>query len=166
MSSVQSIRVAVGLLVLLLTLPVSAQNITGALTGVVIDPASAAVPGARVDLINQQTQAKQSTTANEAGIFLFPSLLPGSYTISVSMDGFRSHQVKDIAITMNERRSLGDIVLQVGQVQEKVEVTAEATPIQTASSERAGLVDSDAIAQHRDSRPRLRVADCDAARHL
>lgn len=140
MSSVATTRVAIGVLILLLTLPVSAQNITGALTGVVIDPASAAVPGARVDLISQQTQAKQTTTANDSGIFLFPSLLPGSYTISVSMDGFRSHQVKDIAITMNERRSLGDIVLQVGQVQEKVEVTAEATPIQTASSERAGLV--------------------------
>ena len=41
---------------------------------------------------------------------------------------------------MNERRSLGEIVMQVGQLSERVEVTAEVTPVQTASSERAGLV--------------------------
>ncbi|MBI5084169.1 MAG: TonB-dependent receptor [Acidobacteria bacterium] len=131
---------ATGLLVWLLAVPAAAQNITGALTGVVIDPAGAAVPSAQVSLTNQQTKSRQTTTTNDAGIFLFPSILPGSYSVGVSMAGFRSHEVKDIAITMNERRSLGDIVLQVGQVQEKVEVTAEATPIQTASSERAGLV--------------------------
>ena len=121
-------------------MPVSAQNITGALTGVVIDPAGAAVPAAQIELTNQQTQGKQNTTSNDSGIFQFASILPGSYTVNVTMAGFRSYQVKDIAITMNERRSLGDIALQVGQVQEKVEVTAEATPVQTASSERAGLV--------------------------
>ncbi len=133
---------AAGLLILLLILPMSAQNITGALTGVVIDPAGAAVPSAQVELTNQQTKGKQSTTSTDSGIFLFPGILPGTYTIDVSMAGFRSYQVKDISITMNERRSLGDLVLQVGQVQEKVEVTAEATPVQTASSERAGLVTS------------------------
>ncbi|MBL0156493.1 MAG: TonB-dependent receptor [Bryobacterales bacterium] len=127
-------------LAVFLALPVCAQNITGALTGVVIDPAGAAVPAAQVELINQQTQSKQSTASNDSGLFQFASVLPGSYTLNVSMAGFRSHNVKDINITMNERRSLGDIVLQVGQVQEKVEVTAEATPVQTASSERAGLV--------------------------
>lgn len=132
--------VAVGLLVLLLGLPAAAQNITGALTGAVIDPAGAVVPAAQVELTNQQTRAKQSTTSNDSGIFQFPSILPGSYTVSVSMAGFRTYEVKGISVTMNERRSLGDIVLKVGQVQEKVEVTAEATPIQTASSERAGLI--------------------------
>jgi hypothetical protein len=133
-------KLTVGLLVLLLALPAAAQNITGALTGVVIDPAGAAVPSAQIELTNQQTRARQTITSNDSGIFLFPSILPGSYSISVTMAGFRTFQMKDITITMNERRSLGDIALQVGQVQEKVEVTAESTPVQTASSERAGLV--------------------------
>ena len=135
-----SYGLAAGLLVLLLIWPLSAQNITGALTGTVMDPAGAVVPGAEITLTNQATAAKQAMTSNAAGLFLFPSILPGNYTVDVSMAGFRSYQVKDINVTMNERRSLGNIVLQVGQVQEKVEVTAEATPIQTASSERAGLV--------------------------
>lgn len=126
---------------MLLLIPLaSAQNITGTLTGTVMDPAGAVIPSAQVTLTNQATAAKQSTTSNDSGIFLFPGILPGSYTVDVSMAGFRSYQVKDINLTMNERRSLGNIVLQVGQVQEKVEVTAESTPVQTASSERAGLV--------------------------
>jgi hypothetical protein len=128
---------------LLLALPatqLSAQIISGSLTGVVKDPAGAVIPAAQITLTNQQTRGAQTTSTNEAGIFLFPSILPGAYTVDVSMSGFRSHQVKDITITMNERRSLGEIALQVGQVQEKVQVTAEITPVQTASSERAGVV--------------------------
>jgi hypothetical protein len=134
------LSLAAGLLILLLIVPASAQNITAALTGSVVDPAGAVIPSAQVTLTNQATSAKQSTTSNDSGIFLFPSILPGTYSVEVTMAGFRSYQVKDINVTMNERRSLGNLVLQVGQVQERVEVTAEATPVQTASSERAGLV--------------------------
>ena len=67
-----------------------AQNITGALTGTVVDPAGAVVPSAQVVLTNQQTQAKQTTTSNDSGIFLFPSLLPGTYTVEVSIAGFNA----------------------------------------------------------------------------
>jgi len=129
-----------GVLVLLLAFSAFSQNISGVITGTIKDPAGAVIPNAQITLTNQQTRATQSTSSNEAGIFVFPSVLPGTYTVDVSVTGFRSHQVKDIAVTMNERRTLGEIVMQVGQVQERVEVTAEVTPVQTASSERAGLV--------------------------
>jgi hypothetical protein len=98
------------------------------------------VPGAAVTLVNQQTGAVQSTRTNEAGLFVFPSLLPGTYRVEVSAPGSRLYQVKDIGLTTNERRSLGEIVLEVGQVQERVEVIAEVTPVQTASAERSGLI--------------------------
>jgi hypothetical protein len=131
---------AAGFLILLLAVPVRAQNITGTLTGIVTDSTGSAIPTAQVVLINQATAGRQTTSTNDAGIFLFASILPGTYTVEISMGGFRSYQVKDINVTMNERRTLGNVVLQVGQVQERVEVTAEATPVQTASSERAGLI--------------------------
>ncbi len=125
---------------LLFSIPVLAQNITGTLTGTVVDPLGAVVPGASITLTNQQTGAKLTTISNESGIFLFPSVLPAPYTLDVSVTGFRKYEVKDIAIVMNERRSLGQIALQVGQVEETVEVSAMATPVQTASAERAGVV--------------------------
>ena len=120
--------------------PVFAQNISGVLTGTVKDSAGSVIPSASVKLTNQSTSAAQTITTNDSGVFVFSSVLPGTYAVDVSTAGFRSYQVKDIELTLNERRSLGDIVLQVGQVAERVEVMAEVTPVQTASSERAGLV--------------------------
>src|SRR5688572_12347845 len=133
-------QLAAGILLVLLIAPVSAQNITGTLTGTVSDSTGSAIPSAQVTLTNQSTSAKQSSSSNESGIFQFPSILPGTYSVDVSMTGFKAYTVKDISVTMNERRSVGNIVLQVGALQERVEVTAEATPVQTASSERAGLI--------------------------
>lgn len=117
-----------------------AQNISGVLSGVVKDTAGSVIPNAQVSLRNQETGAVQTINTNDAGVFVFSSVLPGLYTVDVSMPGFKSHQIRDVGLTLNERRSLGDITLQVGQVQERVEVTAEVTPVQTASSERSGLV--------------------------
>jgi hypothetical protein len=129
-----------GVLLLLLAFPASSQTISALITGTVTDSAGAVIPNARVTLTNQQTRAAQSLSSNDSGVFVFPSVLPGAYTVEISVAGFRSHQTKDVTVSMNERRSLGEIMLQVGQVQERVEVTAEVTPVQTASSERAGLV--------------------------
>ncbi len=117
-----------------------AQNISGMLSGVVKDTAGSVIPNAQVSLKNQETGAVQTINTNDAGVFVFSSVLPGVYTVDVSAPGFKSHQIRDVGLTLNERRSLGDITLQVGQVQERVEVTAEVTPVQTASSERSGLV--------------------------
>jgi hypothetical protein len=131
--------------IVVLAFSLSGQNVTGSLTATVQDQIGASVPGVEVTLINQRTGFTLTSRTNEAGIVDYPSLIPGTYTISVSLQGFRSLQVKDIQVTANERRSLGVLSLQVGQVQESISVTAEATPVQTASSERAGLITSDQL---------------------
>ncbi len=122
-----------------------AQNISGSLSATIKDAAGAVVPNVEVALTNQATGVVQTSRSNEAGNLVYASVLPGTYSIRISTAGFRTFEMRDIAVTANERRSLGDIVLQVGQLQEKIEITAEATPVQTASSERAGLVSGDQI---------------------
>jgi hypothetical protein len=119
------------------------QNISGTLSGLVKDPVGALVPGAEVSLTNAETGVNQKASTNESGMFMFSRVLPGTYNLEVSMTGFRTVQLEKITVTATERRSVGEITLQVGQVQERVQVTAEATPVQTASSERAGLVSGD-----------------------
>ncbi len=119
------------------------QNISGTLSGVIKDPAGAVIPGAEVSLTNAGTGVNQKMNTNESGMFVFSSVLPGTYNLEVAMTGFRTVQMQNITVTATERRSVGEITLQVGQVQERVQVTAEATPVQTASSERAGLVSGD-----------------------
>ncbi len=125
--------------------PLLSQNVSGTLSGTVKDPAGSVIPGAQVSLKNQETGVVQSITTNDSGMFVYSAVLPGTYTLDISMSGFRSLQIKDIAVTSAERRSVGDVTLQVGQLTEKVQVTAETTPVQTASSERAGLVSGDQI---------------------
>ena len=129
-----------GVLILLLACSAFGQNISGVITGTIVDSGGAVIPNAQITLTNQETRAVQTLRSNEAGIFVFSSVLPGTYTVEVSVAGFRSYQVRDISVSMSERRTLGEIAMQVGQVQERVEVVAEVTPVQTASSERAGLV--------------------------
>jgi hypothetical protein len=131
---------ATGVTFLLLALPALSQNITGVITGTVKDSAGSLIPNAQIKLVNQQTKAAQTISSNDSGVFVFASVLPGNYTVEITMPGFRSYTVRDVSLTMSERRSLGEITMQVGQLQEKVEVVAEVTPVQTASSERAGLV--------------------------
>src|SRR5690242_15962064 len=113
-----SLRGTAILLVSLFLAPAFAQNISGVLTGTVKDSAGSVIPSASVKLTNQSTSAAQTITTNDAGVFVFSSVLPGTYSVDVSTPGFRSYQVKDIELTLNERRSLGDIVLPVGQLAE------------------------------------------------
>ena len=56
--------------------PVYAQNVSGTLTGTVKDPAGSAIPRAQIALTNQATGAIQTITSNEAGLFVFSSVLP------------------------------------------------------------------------------------------
>ncbi|HYK90550.1 MAG TPA: TonB-dependent receptor [Acidobacteriota bacterium] len=121
------------------------QNVSATLSGTVKDPAGAVIPNAQVTLTNQATNSAEKSATNVAGIFVFPSLLPGTYSLTVSTTGFRTLTMKDITVVINERRSLGDLTLEVGEIQQTVEITAEVTPVQTASSERAGLVSGDQI---------------------
>jgi hypothetical protein len=132
-------------LVAVLAIPCRAQNVTAVISGTVKDQGGSIIPNAQVGLTNLATGAVQQSQSNEAGIFVFSSVLPGSYNLQVSSGGFRTFQMSGIAVTANERRSLGDLTLQVGQLQERVEVAAEITPVQTASSERQGLVSGDQI---------------------
>ncbi|MCX7604650.1 MAG: carboxypeptidase regulatory-like domain-containing protein, partial [Bryobacteraceae bacterium] len=124
---------------------VSAQVVTGSLTVTIQDQAGAVIPMADAVLTNQATGASTPSKSNEAGIVLFPSLTPGVYTLKITAPGFRAYQIRDISVTANERRSLGTVTLQLGQVQESVDVVAEVTPVQTASSERSGLIAGDQI---------------------
>ena len=89
----------------------SAQNISGVITGTVVDSRGAVISNAQITLTNQQTKAVQTLRSNEAGIFVFSTTLPGTYTVEVSVTGFRSYQVRDISVSISERRTLCEIAI-------------------------------------------------------
>jgi hypothetical protein len=95
---------------------------------------------AEITLINSATSARFTTTSNVQGLFTLSGLLPGSYTLSVSKGGFKRFEQTDIVLTASERRSVGEIRLELGAVTEQVTVTAVGSAVQTVSAERSSVI--------------------------
>ena len=122
-----------------------AQGLTGQISGTVLDASRGVLPGAAVTVQNVDTQVKRETVTDENGQFVITDLLAGTYDVTVSMSGFKSHQQKSVVLSANERLALRTIVLEVGQLEETVAVTAEAARVQTRSGERSGLITQDQL---------------------
>jgi hypothetical protein len=122
-----------------------AQGLTGQISGVVLDSSRGVLPGAAVSVQNVNTQVKREAVTDSNGAFVITDLLAGTYTVTVSLSGFKSYQQSDVALSANDRLALRAIVLEVGQLEETVAVTAEAARVQTQSGERSGLITQDQL---------------------
>ena len=124
---------AVVLLGLWLAAPVWAQVELGSLVGMVTDPQKAPVAGAAVEFRSLTTNVKRQVTTSASGEFNSLPLQPGRYVISVKQAGFREKAV-EVVLGVSQRLQL-DLALEIGQVNEQVNVTANAATVETASSE-------------------------------
>ena len=117
----------------------SGQTTTGQISGSVADPSNQLITGARITLNNEAGDTRNTVT-NQTGDFVFSALVPGTYTIKISADGFKTLERKGIVLTANERRELDAIQLALGSVAESVSVVAENVQVQTSSSENSELL--------------------------
>lgn len=124
-----------------------AQTVTGQVSGTVTDPSGAVVVGAKVDLINNLTQQTRSITSNTAGDFLFTDVVPGTYTLHITMTGFEAYNQTDIVLSTREILALHNIQLAVGNVSTEVTVQATAARVETDSSAHTGLVTDSQISE-------------------
>jgi hypothetical protein len=123
---------------------VYAQQITGSITGSVVDSSGAAVVGASVKLTNTGTAFVQTTTTDTSGNFQFLLLQPGTYLIEGSNTGFKTFRRDGIIVEAD--RSLGvPITLDVGQTSETVEVVGGTPLLEPNSSEVGTTVDSQKV---------------------
>ena len=124
-----------------------AQNTGATLQGTVTDPSDLAVSNVTIELKNAATGVSRTTVATTEGIFRFNSVEPGVYDVTVRPPaGFKEFVLNQVTVNASEIRELGRIPLTVGTVTEKVQVTAVATPVQTASSENSSIVDFEQMA--------------------
>jgi hypothetical protein len=133
---------ALAALCLLLVIPVSmqAQELRGKISGRVMDPNGAAVPGAEVK-VTDLTRAKTTTlTTNADGLFDAPFLLPGKYQVMVEIKGFKKYLQNDVEVQINQTRTL-DVTLAVGVPEETVTVTAEAPPMNVSDPNLGQTID-------------------------
>jgi hypothetical protein len=123
-------RTMVALFVVLALAGAMAQNIiTGGISGTVTDPSGAIVPGAKVNLKSNSTGETQTTSTGSTGLYNFPLLKPGSYSVTISQTGFRS--VTEIVEVQLGQTSAVNLKLIVGNTSETVEVTGTAPLLQT-----------------------------------
>ena len=106
------------------------QATTGNIEGRVLDPKNAAVPGATVTAINQQTGLEKSSATNDQGDFSLILLPPGAYTVRATASGFAPSEIKDVTVTVGGRTPL-EVALAVGGATASVTVTAEAPVVET-----------------------------------
>src|SRR2546425_6100168 len=122
-----------------------AQSVSASVAGTVVDQTRQVIPGANVTLISELTSDMRATTTNEAGVFVFSALRPGTYTVRVELTGFTTFERKNTVVPANEQLSVGAIQLNAGSLSETVTLVASGTPVQTLSSERSALITSNQI---------------------
>src|ERR1700692_4094165 len=140
-----SVAIVVALLFSSLVLtPVSAQVAGGTLSGTVTDQSGAGVPEAQISIKNIATGVSRVVSSDPAGFYSAPNLLPGTYEITTAAQGFASAVLTGVTLTVGAQEVL-NLTLQVGHVNERVQVTAEVSTVQLASSRISAVVDSTTI---------------------
>jgi hypothetical protein len=118
-------------------LPVLAQFSSGSLGATVTDATGAVVPAAKVVLKNDATGALRDSVTNNAGFFNFPSISPGSYTVTVTSAGLQTFEEQGIVPTQGATLALPTVVLQVQSTKQEVEVIAGADVVVPVDSGQA-----------------------------
>src|SRR5437763_1821005 len=120
---------ALGVLVLACGLNDYGQTF-GDISGEIRDTSGAAIQGVLVTTTNVQTNVSRTATSNEAGLYSFPAMVPGSYTLKAEKPGFKTGLRTGIELQVQQSARL-DFDLSVGQVNETVEVSATAQLLST-----------------------------------
>jgi hypothetical protein len=121
-------------LLLLTALPSNAQVLYGSIVGSVTDPGSAAIAGAEVTLANPTNGQSRRTTSNQSGEYSFPALSAGTYHVTITHPGFQTFSARDIAVGTDQVARL-NATLQVGSINQSIEVSAQSAQLQADSAE-------------------------------
>lgn len=134
------------LLGVLLSAAALAQEFRASIQGRITDATGAAVPGALVQATNVATNVSASTTTNETGDYTLLYLAPGQYEVSAEAKGFKKLLRQGVEARVGDKLTL-NLVLEVGQVQETVNVSADAPLLETASASAGQVIDGRRISE-------------------
>jgi outer membrane receptor protein involved in Fe transport len=131
------LRLVVGFVLSALSLFAQTARIAGRVT----DRSGAVVPGTFVTVTNTQTGAERKVATNEEGYYAAPLLLPGEYRVAVEHPGFKPVGRAGVKLDVDQRAEL-DFVLEVGGVSERIEVTANATQLNTVEGSQGQVIEN------------------------
>jgi Carboxypeptidase regulatory-like domain/TonB-dependent Receptor Plug Domain len=149
MSVAGRLRAVVGLAVLAFVLATStfvqAQTTSASVSGLVQDAQGGVLPGVTVTLTSRTQGNTQTATTDDAGRFVFAIVRPDSYTLQVTLQGFKTLERTNYVVSANDRLSTGTLTLEVGQMSEEVTVSSRVTELQSTSGERSFTLESQAL---------------------
>src|ERR1051326_8823333 len=119
----------------LFTGTLAAQSFRGTILGTARDATGAAIPGVNVTVTNTGTNISRSVVSNESGDYVFVEMNVGSYSVTGELPGFKTVVMTGLQLDVDQRLR-ADLTLQVGEISDKVEVTAE---LQLVASDRASV---------------------------
>ena len=120
-------------LIAMLASSMLAQSFYGSIVGTVTDTSGAAVPGAKVTLSSKGTADTRTVQSDASGNYQFVSLVPGSYEVNIEATGFKRLTRSNVQVEVAGAVRV-DASMQVGDVSESVEVSSQASLLQTEAS--------------------------------
>src|SRR2546427_8406105 len=119
---------------------------TATLSGIVVDTTGAMVPGADVVAKHNATGVTVSAVSNTDGVFSFPALNTGTYTVTVSLQGFRTYVANNVVLTSGAGANIR-ATLEVGGLEEQVLVSSSSEIVQTQSSTISTTINANQISK-------------------
>src|SRR3954463_328444 len=114
-------------------------------SGRVTDTSGGVVPNVAVELINRATQVKSPTVTNADGIFVFPSVTPGSYDVNARITGFNASHIDSVTLEVGQSKTI-NITLTPGDMKQSVTINDESPLITTDRADRGTVVENQFVA--------------------
>ena len=134
------------LLTILAALPIvaQAQDFRGAIGGRVIDESGGVLPGVSVTVNSASTNVNQNTVTNDTGTYSLLYLTPGRYKVTAELQGFKK-MAREVEVRLGDRLEI-DFKMEVGRLEETVNVSAETPLLDTRSGSAGQVIDEKQIA--------------------
>ncbi|MGH9628556.1 MAG: carboxypeptidase regulatory-like domain-containing protein, partial [Bryobacteraceae bacterium] len=120
--------VALTILALSPSFPALAQTNFGQINGSVYDPTGNLISGAKIVIRNLSAEGSREAVSTNDGSFVIPTVPPALYSLSATAPGFQTYVIPEFRLQVNEARTF-EVRMQLGQVAETVEVTAQAVAV-------------------------------------
>jgi outer membrane receptor protein involved in Fe transport len=133
-----------GLLVSVFAVPANAQAVGATLSGTVSDQSGAVIGGAQVSIKNLATDVTRHLTSDSDGLYSAPNLLPGTYQVTVTAQGFTTSVQKNVTLTVGAQQLL-NVSMSVGATNETVNVQASAPTVELSSATLSSEVTSTTV---------------------
>ena len=150
MNTRRTLLCAVSALALALSLSLSAPHLAAQTTavaqvnGTVTDQSGAGIPGAQVTMTETDKDQVHSTTSDSGGHYVLPNLPVGPYRFEAKSNGFKDYQQTGIVLIVNNNIQI-DAPMQVGSINERVEVVATANLVETKETSVSSVIDEKRI---------------------